>query len=171
MKTFAISFVTVVVIAGLLVGIGVMSGYLDFDFNGNVIFGVQNEPAGTQNDDLADIVITMSNDEPDNVIQVQIPPQKTIFWHRPPFKTIHWEPEIAEMPPITGYAEIDWDNMTKEIDWGDSIYYNPPRVYIPDPPIVVPIEPPIISPYPNPPIYLEPPPVHICDSAQDATSE
>jgi len=116
MKTFAIAFVTVVIVSGVLVSLGAMSGYLDF----NIEFGLKDDIVATQTSNSPDIVIIADNNEPDTETKVQVPPPKSIFWYQTPFKTIFWEPEFAEMPPIE-YAEVDWDNLIKKSDPPEAI--------------------------------------------------
>lgn len=122
MKTIGVALIVLIVVAGMLVSLGAMSGYLDL----NIEFGLKDDIAAIQTSNSPDIVIIADNDdEPDVETQVQVPPPKSIFWYQTPFKTIFWKPEFAEMPPMET-AEVDWDDLIKKSD--------PPEVYIPDPP-------------------------------------
>lgn len=164
MKTFAIAFVTVVAVSSVLVSLGAMSGYLDL----NIEFGLKEDIAATQTSNSPDRVIIVDNDESDTVTQVQVPPSKPIFWYQTPFKTIFWKPESAELLPME-YAELDWP-MTKEIDWGDSVYDPPEMIEDPNLSEPIPIPEPITIPAPDHDI-VPLPPVIICDPATETSSE
>ena len=116
MKTIGVALIVLIVVAGMLVSLGAMSGYLDL----NIEFGSKDDIAATQTRNSPDIVIIADNDEPDTETQVQVPPPKSIFWYQTPFKTIFWEPEFAELPPIE-YAEVDWDDLIKKSDPPEAI--------------------------------------------------
>ena len=158
MKTTGAVLIVLIVVAGMLVSLGAMSGYLNF----NIKFGLEdNDVSATQNSEPPNIMLlTTDNNEPDTATQIQVPPPKLIFRNQPPFKTILWKPEFVELPPME-YAGVNW---------GDLIYDPLEMIEDPNPPKTIPIPEPITIPFPGwETVPL--PPIIICDPATETSSE
>ena len=142
MKTFAIAFITVVVVAGVLVGIGAMRGYIEF--------GLKDDVAAIENTESPDVIVPITdNDNSDDFLIQDQSPQETACWS--PSTAMNWIPGFIEIP-FPESDEID-------IGYGES---SPPYAVIPDDPVAIP-DPPEAIENPDQPESIELPPVRICD--------
>jgi len=123
MKTISIMFLAIVVVSGILISIGAMSGYLNL----GIEFGLKDDTTNTETEISGSRILEKEfDDEPEIDAELQILSQESTLYLSElfRFKTTRFPYIFASIEnPYLDHATIDLDNLTAP--------YNPPGVYHP----------------------------------------